>query len=85
MASSRPTYQDFRAFLREEGCAPNFDRAFLAYNDATAFDSVMWDAATDKQSLIAVAFVWDKTAEGREFWRNIDLRWWQRYDELHQR
>lgn len=77
-----PTYHDFRLFLREEGCSPNFDRAFEAYNDATTFDSMMWEAASEKQAFIAHAFVWAATPEGRDFWCDIDRRWWHRYREL---
>lgn len=77
-----PTYHDFRLFLREEGCSPNFDRAFEAYNDATTLDGTMWEAAADKQAFIAHAFVWAQTPEGRDFWRDIDSRWWQRCDAI---
>ena len=76
------TYDDFRRFLREQGCESNFLRAFYAYNDYTAFDEMLWEAFEDKRLIFASAFCWNSTAEGGEFWREVDRRWWQRTQHL---
>ena len=68
------TYNSFRTFLRQMGCEGAFDRAFYLHNDFTALDSALWEACP-AEYIIAHAFDWRATPEGRTFWREIDRRW----------
>ena len=67
-------YKTFRSFLQEQGCEAAFDRAFYQYNDFTPFDEVMW-AAADAECIFGHAFNWRETPEGREYWSEIDKKW----------
>jgi hypothetical protein len=68
------TYQEFREFLRAEGCEAQFDLAFLRHNGHTALDAALWEAS-DAEHIIAHAFCWSATPEGRNFWQQIDHKW----------
>ena len=68
------TYHDFRSFLRAEGCAAAFDRAFYDHNDATLLDEALWEAG-DAEYIFGHAFDWTATPEGRDYWRAVDHRW----------
>lgn len=67
-------YRRFRAFLRQEGCEAAFDRAFYSFNGFTHLDESLWEVG-DEEFVVAHAFDWRETAEGREFWLEIDRRW----------
>ena len=68
------TYATFRTFLSEQGCAEAFDRAFYLHNDFTAIDAALWEACP-AEHIIAHAFDWSATPEGRLFWHTIDQAW----------
>ena len=68
------TYDDFRTFLRRMGCEEAFDRAFYLHNDFTALDPALWEACS-AEHIIAHAFDWRTTPEGRPFWHTIDTAW----------
>lgn len=70
----RPTYQSFREFLGRVGCEEAFDRAFYNHNHATLLDKALWEAA-EAEYIIAHAFDWRTTPEGRPFWHSIDTKW----------
>ena len=69
-------YDRFRLFLREQGCEAAFDRAFYNYNGFTHLDEALWKAG-DAECIFGHAFDWRETPEGREFWREIDMRWYR--------
>ena len=51
-------YQQFRAFLREQGCEVAFDRAFYLYNDCTALDEELW-LGGEEAYFVSQAFEWE--------------------------
>lgn len=67
-------YQEFRSFLRKEGCEAAFDCAFYNHNGFTHLDEPLWEAG-DEEYILAHAFEWHTTPEGREFWQEIDKKW----------
>ena len=69
------SYSQFRAFLREYGCEAAFDRAFYQYNDYTMLDESLWEVG-DAECIFAHAFDWRGTPEGREFWLEMDKKWY---------
>lgn len=68
-------YQQFRTFLREQGCEVAFDRAFYLYNDCTALDEELWSVG-EEAYFVSQAFEWEATPEGRAFWREVDRQWY---------
>ena len=68
------TYHDFRIFLQKNNCEEAFDHAFYDYNGSIAFDKYMWDVS-EAAYIIAHAFDWAATPEGRKYWLEIDRRW----------
>ncbi|MCI1720980.1 MAG: hypothetical protein LKM37_08280 [Bacteroidales bacterium] len=76
-------YAQFRDFLKQQNCEDEFDRAFYEQNGCTRFDAALWntveDAAEDVKNLFGYAFNWSKTSEGIQFWRSIDLMWYNYY------
>lgn len=68
------TYNDFRTFLRRMGCEEAFDMAFYLHNDFTVLDPALWEACS-VEHIIAHAFDWSTTPEGRPFWHTIDTAW----------
>lgn len=75
-------YEEFRCFLREQGCETNFDRAFYAYNHATLLDLALWEAYGDQTHIFASSFRWGDTLEGADFWREVDKRWIKRVESI---
>jgi hypothetical protein len=77
------TYRDFRDFLKSKNCEDEFDRAFYEQNGCTRFDAALWDiiedVADDVRNLFGYSFNWSKTPEGVQFWRNVDLMWYNYY------
>lgn len=69
------SYSQFRAFLQEHGCEAAFDRAFYQYNDYTMLDESLWEVG-DAECIFAHAFDWRGTPEGREFWLEMDKKWY---------
>lgn len=74
MGLTSPTYQEFRTFLRAEGCEAQFDLAFLLHNGHTTLDAALWDAG-EAEFIFAHAFDWATTPEGSNFWRAMDQKW----------
>lgn len=75
------TYYDFRRFLQENNCEAIFDSDFYAYNGCIAFDERMWEIS-EEPYILAHAFDWAKTPEGRVFWLEMDKRWLDFYDNI---
>ncbi len=70
-----PSYRQFRAFLKDQGCEVAFDQAFFAYNGCTVLDERLWETG-DAEYIFAHAFDWQATPEGRDFWVEIDREWY---------
>ena len=75
-------YQTFRKFLRDNGFERQFDAAFYAQCGANVLDETLADILVIDECFLGRAFDWRKTPEGREFWLDIDDKWWQLYREL---
>lgn len=69
-------YQLFRYFLRDEGCEAAFDEAFYHYNGGVTLDARLWEAG-DAAYILGHAFEWSATPEGRDFWAELDRRWYR--------
>lgn len=52
-----------------------FDRAFYVHNGFTTLDEALWEAG-DAEYIFAHAFDWRSTLEGREYWRELDRKWY---------
>lgn len=72
-------YQTFRKFLRENSCERQFDRAFYTQCGANVLDETLADILVIDEAFFGRVFRWDKTAEGREFWEDIDRKWWNAF------
>ena len=70
-------YQTFRKFLRDNGCERQFDAAFYAQCGANVLDETLADILVIDECFLGRAFDWCKTPEGREFWLDIDSKWWR--------
>lgn len=70
-------YNRFRDFLRENGCEEAFDRAFAAYNHCAVLDLNLWELLGTDESLFGWCFDWSETVEGREYWKEIDRKWFE--------
>lgn len=68
--------RSFRRFLRENGCEREFDAAFYEQCGANVLDETLADILVIDEGFLGRAFRWDATPEGREFWRDIDNKWW---------
>ncbi|MBP9992410.1 MAG: hypothetical protein KBS73_03115 [Bacteroidales bacterium] len=72
-------YQTFRRFLRDNGCERQFDAAFYEQCGANVLDETLADILVIDEGFFGRVFRWDLTPEGREFWKDIDDKWWKRY------
>lgn len=70
-------YWEFRAFLRECGCEREFDENFEAQHPGYYLDERLADYMVVDETLVDRCFRWDLTPQGREFWREIEMRWWR--------
>ena len=68
------SYRRFRTFLQEQHCEEAFDRAFYHHNGFISLDESLWQAG-EADYILAQAFDWRKTPEGRAFWVEIDRKW----------
>ena len=72
-------YQTFRKFLRDNDCERQFNAAFYAQCGANVLDETLADILVIDECFLGRAFDWRKTPEGREFWLDIDTKWWKFY------
>ena len=72
-------YQTFRRFLRDNDCERQFDAAFYEQCRANVLDETLADILVIDEAFFGRVFRWDLTPEGREFWRDIDDKWWKKY------
>jgi len=70
-------YSVFRQFLRDNGCEEQFDSAFHTQCGANVLDEALAEILVIDESFINRCFDWSSTAEGRQFWKNLDEKWWK--------
>lgn len=69
-------YTRFRRFLMERGCAREFEEAFGNQHPGYKLDAALWDILGGDEFFLARAFDWTMTKEGREYWAQVDLEWY---------
>ena len=75
-------YQTFRQFLRDNDCERQFDTAFYVQCGAKVLGETLADILVIDEGFFGRVFRWDLTPEGREFWKDIDNKWWKYYDKF---
>lgn len=70
-------YQTFRRFLRDNDCERQFDAAFYEQCGANVLDETLADILVIDEAFFGRVFRWDLTPEGREFWKDVDDKWWK--------
>ena len=71
------TYKVFRKFLRDNDCEQQFDAAFYEQCGANVLDKTLADILVIDEGFFGRVFRWDVTPEGREYWKEIDMRWFK--------
>jgi len=71
-------YKQFRAFLRTNHCEHQFDRNFYLQCGANYLDEGLAAYMVIDETFLNRCFNWSKTAEGRQFWKDIDDKWWKK-------
>ena len=74
--SAMNLYRIFREFLEERGCEKAFDQAFSLQNPGYVLDAALWDILGGDEYIFGRIFDWEKTLQGRQFWAQIDLEWY---------
>ena len=72
-------YKTFRQFLRDNDCERQFDNAFYTQCGANVLDETLADILVIDEAFLNRCFDWSKTVEGRQFWKDLDDKWWQTY------
>ena len=72
------TYDFFRGFLCSEGCEEAFDRNFEAAHPGYVLDAGFARYIGIDCGTFGRVFHWADTPEGREYWKEIADRWWER-------
>ena len=70
-------YKIFRKFLRDNDCEQQFDAAFYEQCGANVLDKTLADILVIDEGFFGRVFRWDVTPEGREYWKEIDMRWFK--------
>ena len=70
-------YQTFRHFLRDNDCERQFDAAFYEQCGANVPDETLADILVIDETLFGRVFRGELTPEGREFWKDIDGKWFK--------
>ena len=71
------TYKVFRKFLRDNDCERQFDAAFYEQCGANVLDKTLADILVIDEGFFGRVFRWDFTPEGREYWKEIDMKWFK--------
>ena len=69
-------YETFICFLQEKGCLKEFNEAFEAQAQGYRFNAMLWDILGGDEYIFGRIFDWEKTLQGRQFWAQIDLEWY---------
>lgn len=69
-------YETFMNFLKEKGCQDIFNEAFQTQAPGYSLDAKLWDILGGDEYIFGRIFDWEKTLQGRQFWAQIDLEWY---------
>jgi hypothetical protein len=69
-----PSYEEFTNFLEKAGCLEEFRTAYRDQN-RRAFTEDVYDSLPFASNVINVSFDWNKTGQGRSFWKAADDKW----------
>lgn len=72
-------YSQFRNFLEHNGYTKEFDIEFERQHPGYHMDANLWEILGADEYFLARAFDWMETAQGREFWAEVDLKWYSAY------
>lgn len=74
--STMVAYETFINFLQEKGYVDVFNEAFHAQVPGYILDAKLWDILGGDEYIFGRIFDWEKTLQGRQFWAQIDLEWY---------
>ena len=69
-------YLTFRSFLRDRGCEREFEEALGSQFPGYRLDANLWDILGGDEFFLGRIFDWTMTAQGREYWAQIDSEWY---------
>ena len=70
-----PTFEEFMSFLMENGWMKEFDLEFERQSPGYHLDANLWDILGGDEYFFSRACDWSVTAQGRDFWKDIDEKW----------
>ena len=70
-------YLTFRSFLRDRGCEREFEEAIGSQFPGYRLDANLWDNLGGDEFFMGRIFDWTKTAQGRDYWAQIDSAWYE--------
>jgi len=79
--------KEFLAFLEEEGIREAFERnladpevnaAYEEASDLSKFSEALYESEFPVEDAISLAFIWNNSEQGHEFWKNLSERWKER-------
>lgn len=71
------SYSRFLEFLQRNDCEEAFNRAFYEQNGYNRMDERLWDILDPDECFFNQCLNWSKTREGKEFWKEIDEKWYR--------
>ena len=74
-----PSFEEFTEFLDSNGCRDLYLAAYLDQNHKP-FTQEVYDCLPFPCNVVNVSFDWNRTKEGRLFWKAIDAKWDSRCD-----
>ena len=69
-------YETIMNFLQEKGYVDVFNEAFHAQVPGYRLDAKRWFILGGDEYIFGWIFDWEKTLQGRQFWAQIDLEWY---------
>lgn len=78
----RLSYDFFLDFLRENSCEHQFKVAFERQNTNLIMDERLWEMLSPDEALFGFIFNWAVTAEGRDYWKDIDEKWYKKVTNI---
>ena len=75
--------EKFIKFLEDNNAWENFEREFT--KSERNVESYKEDCKVLKDSEISYAFTWSKTAEGHDYWKELNKKWRKENKSLKQR
>ena len=69
-------YLTFRSFLKDRGCEHEFEEALGSQFPGYRLDANLWDILGGDEFFLGRIFDWTMTAQGRDYWAQIDSEWY---------